>query len=111
MLITDLTIFKLSVPTGQQLRDPHTGELLCSTKKSWLLLKLSTDSGIVGWGEGSGEWLVPSVEACLLDWRPLLVGADPLKIAALTDDITRSFNLVRNRLDAAEAKEGASHDG
>ena len=32
-------------------------------------------------------------------------------VKALTDDITRSFNLVRNRLDAAEAKEGASHDG
>ena len=32
-------------------------------------------------------------------------------VKALTDDITRSFNLVRNRLYAAEAKEGASHDG
>lgn len=88
MRISDLLVQKLSVPTGQATRDPSTGELLCSTKKSWLLLKLTTDTGIVGWGEGSGEWLVPSVEACLLDWKPLLIGADPLKIAALTDDMT-----------------------
>lgn len=88
MRITDLSILKFSIPTGQDLRDPHTGALLCSTKKSWLFLKLLTDSGIVGWGEGSGEWLASTVEACLLDWKPLLVGADPLNVAALTDDIT-----------------------
>src|SRR3990172_13393993 len=88
MRITEVTIFKLSVPTGREVRAPHSGHLLCSAKKSWLFLKLATDSGIVGWGEGSGEWLVPSVEATLLDWRPLLIDRDPLQVIALTDDIT-----------------------
>ena len=85
--ITGFTTFKLSVPTGQETRDPRTGELLCSTKKSWLFLKLETNSGLCGWGEGSAEWLVPAVEATLLDWKPLLIGRDPLPVSALTEDI------------------------
>ncbi len=88
MRITELTIFKLSIPTGQEIRDLRNAAELANTKKSWLLLKLSTDSGINGWGEGSGEWIVPAVEACLVAWRPLLIGTDPLNVAALTEDIS-----------------------
>ena len=69
------------------MRDPVTGELISSPHKAWLLLKLSTDAGIDGWGDGTGEWLVDTVEAQLHAWRELLIGADPLSVAALTDDL------------------------
>jgi len=88
MKISSIKTYKFSVPTGQKIRDPHTGQLLCSTSKPWLFLKVETDTGIVGWGEGSGEWLVPSVEATLHEWSSLLVGQDPLNVVALTEDIT-----------------------
>ena len=88
MKITKLATYKFSVPTGGETRDPHTGELICSTSKTWLLLKIETDVGISGWGEGSGEWLAPSVEATLHEWSGLLVGRDPQPVVALTEDIT-----------------------
>lgn len=87
MKITGIRTYTFSVPTGQEIRDPHTGELLCSTSKPWLFLKVETDAGISGWGEGTGEWLTPSVEATLHEWSDLLVGRDPLPVVALTEDI------------------------
>ena len=88
MEITGIVTYKFSVPTGQEIRDPRSGELLCSTSKPWLFLKIETDVGISGWGEGTGEWLVPSVEATLHEWSCLLVDRDPLPVVALTEDIT-----------------------
>ena len=87
MRITGLRTYKFSVPTGQRTRDASTGEFLASTTKPWLFLKVETDAGIVGWGEGSGEWLVPSVEATLRDWTELLVDRDPLGVVSLCADI------------------------
>ena len=88
MKITNIKTYKFSVPTGGGVRDPHTGELLASASKSWLFLKIETDAGISGWGEGSGEWLTPSVEATLHEWSSLLIDRDPLPVVALTEDIT-----------------------
>jgi len=85
--ITELRTYRFSVPTGQEIRDPETGELLCSASKPWLFLKIDTDAGISGWGEGTGEWLVPSVEATIHAWEELLVGRDPLPVRALCQDI------------------------
>lgn len=73
MKISGIKTYKFSVPTGQNIRDPHTGQLISSTSKPWLFLKVETDAGIVGWGEGSGEWLVPSVEALIEVSRKSLV--------------------------------------
>ena len=52
MKITSYKTYMFSVPTGQEIRDPGTGELICSTNKSWLFLKLETDAGIVVQGGG-----------------------------------------------------------
>jgi len=88
MKITALKTYPFSVPTGGDSRDPHSGELLCSTKKSWLFVKLETDAGISGWGEGSGEWLVPQVETMLQELWPLLIDRDPTQVEALCEDLS-----------------------
>ena len=87
MKITAAKTYMFSVPTGQEICDPGTGELICSTKKTWLNLKLETDAGISGWGDGSGAWLGPPVQAMLKQLEVLLIGSDPLKVEALTADI------------------------
>ena len=87
MKITACKTYKFSVPISGQSIDPNTGHRLSSTSKTWLFLKLETDAGIHGWGEGSGEWLVPSVDATLGAWRPLLIDQDPLQAEALCEDI------------------------
>ena len=45
----------------------------------WLFLKISTDEGIVGWGEPTLEGHTRSVEAAIQDVKHLLVGQDPLR--------------------------------
>lgn len=84
MKITRVQTYKFNVPPSK----PLSGEHPSGAQKAWLFLKIETDVGISGWGEGSGEWLTPSVEATLHEWSSLLVGRDPLQVAALTDDIT-----------------------
>lgn len=88
MKITGLRTYKFSIPMGQNQQDPDTGgDLPASPSKPWLFLKIETDGGIVGWGEGSGEWLEPSVEATLHAWSELLIGRDPLGVESLCADI------------------------
>ena len=88
MKITACKTYKFSVPISQQSIDPNTGHRMSSTSKTWLFLKVETDAGIDGWGEGSGEWLVPAVDATLQGWFPLLIDQDPLQTEALSEDIT-----------------------
>ena len=87
MKITATRTYKFSVSTGQTQADPETGELKYSPSKAWLFFKIETDAGISGWGEGTGEWLVPAVAATLEDWEPLLIGNDPLRYQEIGEDI------------------------
>ncbi len=88
MKITGIKTYKFSVSMGPITKDPHTGQVISSAAKTWLFLKIETDGDICGWGEGSGEWLTPAVEATLHQWETLLVGRDPLHVSAICQDIT-----------------------
>jgi galactonate dehydratase len=44
---------------------------------NWLLVKVSTDEGIYGWGEGSLHGAVRSVETAIHELEPVLIGKDP----------------------------------
>src|SRR5579859_7316762 len=88
MKISGVKTFLFNVSTGQvPALDASNGELLSSDFKTWLFLKLETDAGLVGWGEGSGEWLSPLVATTLQEWTPLLVGRDPTDVGAICEDI------------------------
>lgn len=87
MKITDLRIYRFSVPTGHIVHDPETGEQISSTTKPWVFVEVQTDGGISGWGEGTGEWLTEPVTAMLTSWRELLIGRDPLLVDAICEDI------------------------
>ena len=88
MKITGIRIYKFTHVGERQTITDDLGEPLPATPaKDWLFLKIETDAGISGWGEGSGEWLTSPVEAMLCDWEPLLVGRDPLGIRSITDDL------------------------
>ena len=56
-----------------------------------LLLKIETDAGIHGWGEGSMEWMEDVVAAAIHNYRELLIGRNPLDNLSLVDDLTRRF--------------------
>src|SRR6056297_929308 len=46
----------------------------------WLVLRIETDAGIVGYGEPIVEGKARTVEAAVRDLEPILVGADPRRI-------------------------------
>ena len=86
MRIRGIKTFRFSVPTGQARRAAHTGKPY-TPHKTWLLVKVETDTEISGWGEATGEWLAPLVEPTLHELSRLLVDRDPLAVAALTQDL------------------------
>lgn len=50
------------------------------TRQSWLFVKVETDEGIYGWGEGSLEGQEKAVAAAVNDLSPRIVGQDPTMI-------------------------------
>ena len=55
----------------------------------WMFLKIETDEGIVGWGEPVVEGRARTVETAVNEFRPILIGADPLKIEHLWQQMYR----------------------
>ena len=52
-------------------------------KPRWMFLKISTDEGICGWGEPVVEGRARTVEMAINELRPVLIGADPMRIEHL----------------------------
>ena len=55
----------------------------------WLFLKIETDAGICGWGEPVVEGRAKTVETAVNELRPILIGADPLRIEHLWQQMYR----------------------
>jgi galactonate dehydratase len=55
----------------------------------WLFLKVSTDEGIVGWGEPIVEGQAATVAAAVRDMEDYLIGADPLRIEDIWQTLYR----------------------
>ncbi len=47
------------------------------TRQSWLFVKIETDEGVYGWGEGSLEGQEKAVEAAVRDLSPRIMDQDP----------------------------------
>lgn len=54
-----------------------------SVSPRWLFVKIKTDSGIIGWGEGSLEGRSNVVAAAIKDFTEVIIGKDPLQIEAI----------------------------
>ena len=52
-------------------------------KPRWMFLKITTDEGICGWGEPVLEGRARTVEMAINELRPVLIGADPMRIEHL----------------------------
>jgi galactonate dehydratase len=55
----------------------------------WLFLRIDTDEGIVGWGEPALEGRMRTVAAAVDEMAELLIGADPLRIEASWQLLTK----------------------
>lgn len=56
----------------------------------WLFLKITTDEGLVGWGEPIVEGRAATVEACVHELSEYLIGNDPMRIEDIWNTLYRS---------------------
>ena len=67
--------------------------------KAWqtadaLLLKVTTDEGVVGWGEAFGYNVIPATQAAVDHiLAPMCVGRDPLMIESLMLELQRKLHI------------------
>jgi galactonate dehydratase len=48
--------------------------------RPYVFVKLETNQGLIGWGEGTLEGKAAAVMACVEDFRDFLIGADPMQV-------------------------------
>jgi len=48
--------------------------------RPYVFVKLETDAGVVGWGEGTLEGKAGAVIACVDDFKEFLIGSDPMQV-------------------------------
>src|SRR5436305_6731980 len=51
-----------------------------NSDRPYVFVKLETNEGLVGWGEGTLEGKAGAVIACVNDFRDFLIGADPMQV-------------------------------
>ena len=54
--------------------------LSSQSDRPYVFVKLETNQGMVGWGEGTLEGKAGAVIACVNDFRDFVVGADPMQV-------------------------------
>jgi len=65
------------------------------TSMDTLLVRVDTDSGVSGWGEGFGHRIFTATRAALDSFiGPMCIGRDPTAIAALVDELQRNLTGV-----------------
>lgn len=55
----------------------------------WLFLKITTDEGIIGWGEPVVEGRASTVEACIHELKDYLIGKNPMNIEDIWNELYR----------------------
>lgn len=68
MKITDVKVFRMATPVHK------------TAGTNWLFVRIDTDAGISGWGEGSLQYKDAALEAEILDFANFLEGKDPRRI-------------------------------
>jgi len=85
MKISDVTTHVLEAP----LSVPFRWSFNRADSRSTVLVEITTDTGLVGWGECFGP--ARPIAAIIAAFKPLLVDADPLAIEAIWQDLYNKF--------------------
>ncbi len=51
-----------------------------NSDRPYVFVKVETNAGVIGWGEGTLEGKAGAVIACIEDFRDFLIGADPMQV-------------------------------
>jgi galactonate dehydratase len=64
--ITNVKVFGVTLPVKEQADRPY------------VFVRIETNQGVAGWGEGTLEGKAAAVMSCVEDFREFLIGADPM---------------------------------
>lgn len=111
MKITKITTYILKVPLGEK---RFYSSQCAFPERNSLLVKIETDEGIYGWGEG-GQYGPAEPVKCVIDCilAPMLIGQDPLHKGILWDTMyqsTRDFGQKGTYIEAISAVDIALWD-
>ncbi len=93
MKITAIKTYPLRIPLELDGPAPMmSGQRHASKSMDTLLVRVDTDAGITGWGEGFGHRIWPATRAALDQViAPACIGADATDISALTDRLRHAY--------------------
>ena len=66
--ITGMKTYGVTLPIAEQLDRPY------------VFVRIETNQGVYGWGEGTLEGKAAATIACIEDFREFLIGADPMQV-------------------------------
>ena len=93
MTIRSIDTFALSLPF--EIYGPRPKFAGLDRSMEILLVRVETDSGIVGWGEAFGFGIWPATRAAIHAMvAPLALGRDETNIPALMEDLNRKLHIV-----------------
>jgi galactonate dehydratase len=80
-----------AIPRTDAFADLHSGLKITGVKvfgvsltptsdRPYVFVKLETNQGLVGWGEGTLEGKASAVMSCINDFRDFLIGSDPMQV-------------------------------
>ena len=73
-----------------KIRDVTTHFVNTGPSRNWVLVKVSTDEGVYGWGEASVEGKEKTVAQAIAELERQLVGRDPFQIELLWQEMYRN---------------------
>ena len=95
MEIKDVQVVLLSCPFPK--KHWHTSDLGTVVKSNAVLVKVTSEKGLVGWGESHGSPLVCK-EIVEKELKPLLIGEDPTRVELLWEKMYTAPTQVANAL-------------
>ncbi len=104
MVIGDIRTFVLRAPLG---KDRFYSSQCAFPERNSLLVRIETDSGIVGWGEGGQYGPAEPVASCINHvLAPQVIGRDPCEPVRLWEELyaaTRDFGQKGAYIEAISA--------
>lgn len=92
MKITKISTYAINMPLKLSGDVPHVGGQ-ARTALEMLLVRIDTDEGVTGWGEGFGHRIWSATRAAIDNIiAPVLIGRDPTAISTLMTDLARTLH-------------------
>lgn len=78
-----------TIPVNARYSTPEVSSITARSGITQLIIKITTDEGIVGWGESPRTSDALHIESSVRAMTPLLIGRDPWETGAIARDIDR----------------------